>query len=180
MSRRSPSAEGPGGDPERDALAWLARRPLTEVELRGKLEAAGYACAAIDRTCRKMRDIGTLDDRKLAEHYIVTRAERLGHGRERLIAELARRGLSAQVAAAAWDALESRGDLSSADLLARRLGQRLAGRAPLDRRAWAREARALQRAGFSPQEIVRQLEPFRAAGEPAPEAVELEEDHDLA
>jgi regulatory protein len=177
VSRRSPTTAPSGGEAERDALRWLARRPLTEAELRGRLAAAGHPAATADRLCRRMREAGYLDDRRLAEHFIQARAARLGHGPERLVAELVRRGVPPAVARAAWDAAAAGGDVSAAELLGRQVARRLGPRGrPLDRRAWARQARALVRAGFAAEEVERALAPFRSGAEPAEDEPALEAD----
>ena len=76
-----------------EALRQIARRPLTEAELRDRLEAKGYSAGAIEEAVERLHDEGLIDDRGLAIDYILARATRLGHGRSRLVRELERRGV---------------------------------------------------------------------------------------
>jgi regulatory protein len=144
------------------ALSLLARRPLTEAELRGRLAAAGHAADVCDAVCRRLSEHGYLDDARLAEEYIVARAVRLGHGPDRLIAALVRRGLDEDVATGAWRRLVERGDLDPHDLLRDQVVRRLAPYGPKpDRRAYARVYNALLRSGFPADDVTEALRPHR-------------------
>jgi regulatory protein len=145
------------------AIDLLARRPLTCAEVRLKLVAEGCdpseAASAVDRLAAG----GVLDDFRLASHYFLTRSERLGHGRGRLLAELERRGIDPEVAGRAWDALVETGDLDPMARLAREAERRAAAAGgALDRKRYARVYNALLRAGFDPGAVAAALERFRA------------------
>jgi len=163
---------------ERLALDWLARRPLTAAELGRRLAAAGHAPAVVHAACRRLAAAGLLDDRELARHYVVARAERLGHGPRRLVGELVRRGVPQSVARAAWRAAVEDGDLDLDQLLQRQIRRRLGARGGrLDRSGYARVYTALLRAGFPAAAAVVALRPHRppdADDEPQP----VEVDHD--
>lgn len=180
MPERSRQREDAAEQGERRALAWLARRPLTEAELRQRLAAAGHAAAVIEGICRRLGSAGLIDDHKLATHFVVTRAERLGHGRERLVGDLVRRGVSRSTAAAAWDEAVERGDLVPSRLIEEQLRRRLPREQRLDRRAYARVYHSLLRSGFPADSIRRAMAPFRAAAVPDDDAFVEGVDDDLA
>jgi regulatory protein len=151
----------------RDAERWLARRPLTEHEMRERLARAGHAAAAVDVTVEALRRAGLLDDRRLATDFITLRSARLGHGPERLVGQLVRRGVRREVADAAWEEAVAREDVDPLAGLRRRLARAIEhGDGRLDSRSWSRVYNALLRAGFSAEVIERELEPHRPAGDP--------------
>ncbi|NIV48379.1 MAG: hypothetical protein GWN46_17065 [Gammaproteobacteria bacterium] len=146
----------------RAGLKMLARRPLTEAELRDRLLERGHDPDGIEDALAWLVDERLVDDRRLAEEFIATRAERLGHGRERLLRELAGRGVERAAAAAAWSMLVEAGDLSEEAIRRRKVAALVAregGR--LDRPAYRRVYNALLRAGFDASTIVAELGPHR-------------------
>jgi SOS response regulatory protein OraA/RecX len=150
------------------AMRLLGRRPLTEAELRERLATARHAADAIDHACERLREAGYLDDHALALDFIVNRAERLGHGPEKLVAALCGRGVPQGVAEAALQLAIERGDLSPREVLLRRMRRQLRGTAaPLTPRAYARVYNTLRRAGFGGESIRRELDRYR---EPASHA----------
>lgn len=144
------------------ALRLLGRRPLTAEELRRALGERGFASRETAREVRRLEQQGLIDDRALALHYIAVRAERLGHGRERLVRELTERGIARATAERAWSDAVRQGSVEPEQLLARQAGRRVereGGR--LDVRAYRRVYNALLRAGFDPRSIRTRLEPYR-------------------
>jgi SOS response regulatory protein OraA/RecX len=163
------------------ALRLLGRRPLTVEELRLRLERRGFdpaeSAAALDALGRE----GWIDDHELALHYIVVRAERLGHGRERLCRELVGRGVPAEIVERAWSEALQQGRLEPERLLARQASLRVereGGR--LDLRAYRRVYNSLLRAGFEAPSIRTQLEPYIDFADDAEAVVADGLDHDLA
>jgi regulatory protein len=157
------AAEGSGKGALDRALDLVSRRPLTRAEVRLKLVAEGYdpsdAGAAVDRLAAS----GVLDDSRLASHYLLTRSERLGHGRERLLRDLLSRGVDPEVAESAWVAVVGTGDLDPGAQLAREAERRVAAQGGvLDRKRYARVYNALLRAGFDPGAVAAALERYRA------------------
>ena len=151
--------EGGGGA----AAAWehalraLARRPLSENELRGALARGGHAAEDVEAAALRLREAGHLDDRRLAEQVVAAHARR-GHALSRAEQELARRGVEPRAIEAALDELRRLGTPLPA------LGERLAAllaaeRAPLDSRALRRVYNRLLRAGFPQPEVHAALEP---------------------
>jgi len=142
------------------ALGLLARRPLSERELRERLGRRGHASDAVDAACRRLVELGYLDDRKLAAEFIATRALRLGHAPGRLLDDLVARGVERAIARSALDEALARGELSEVELLRRRLRRLLAGAAqPRSRNEFRRVYNALRRAGFTEESILREIDP---------------------
>ena len=148
---------------ERDAIGMLGRRPLTASELRSRLTDRGHDERAVEQACARVHEAGFLDDRRLAYEFIVLRGPRLGHGRQRLLRELARRGVASELAEAAWRQAVEQGDLDPELLLRRKLERQLRGARRLTtERDYVRVYNALRRAGFDEGPIRRELAPYRA------------------
>jgi SOS response regulatory protein OraA/RecX len=146
-----------------EALRLLARRPCTVEEIRQRLSAKGHGAASIEATISRLLSDGHLDDGKLALHYILARAERLGHGRERLLRELGQRGVAGDVARAAWRQATEDHALEPGELLSRQVRRRVeACGGSLDRRDYRRVYNALFRAGHDADRIAAALAPYRA------------------
>lgn len=143
-----------------DAYRMLARRPLSERELRTRLTGRGHAEGEVETALGRLRAAGYLSDEQLALDSIVARAERLGHGRLRLVRNLTERGIDERVAAAAWRRAVDQGDVDPDALLRRAIARRV-GSGALDRRAYARAYNALLRAGFEPDALRSGLGPHR-------------------
>ncbi len=162
------------------AVRLLQRRPLSEDELCRRLEAQGHAAEEVESACQELRQAGYLDDPRLALDFIVTRAERLGHGPEKLLADLLRRGIRAEVARSAMHLAIEQGDVVPRELLRARIRSRLGdGLQHLQPRAYARMYNALRRAGFDEESIGRELEPYRTVLESPGELTADERNDDL-
>jgi regulatory protein len=155
------------GSPEKSAfdraLDLVSRRPLTRAELRRKLSSEGYGAGDVEETAARLSASGLLDDARLASHYLLTRSERLRHGRARLLSDLVRRGVERGVAERAWAEAVEAGDLDPSAGLAREVERRataLGGR--LDEKRYARVYNALLRAGFEPERVEAALERYRS------------------
>jgi SOS response regulatory protein OraA/RecX len=117
-----------------------------------------------ERVVGILREKGLLDDAAVAREFIATRSGRLGHGRLRLLADLVRRGVSPEVAEAAWAEAVRGGDVDPAEAVrraARRAVSRRGGR--LDRRSYPRVYNSLLRQGFDPDAVRAALAEFRTA-----------------
>lgn len=167
-------------DPLEAATRLLARRPLTEYELRRRLEAAGHAAEAVEATCRRLHQLRYLDDRALAVDFIVARAARLGHGPQRMARELERRGVAQAEVAAAFALAAEGGDYDPREALRGRIARGVAPGAELDRRGYARMYNALRRAGFDEAMVEQELEPYRVDADPHSASTTDETDHELA
>ena len=145
-----------------DALRMLARRPLTSHEVRHRLSARGHADPVVEVVLERLRGEGYVDDEKLAVDYIVLRAERLGHGRRRLVGELERRGVEPDLADRCWRVAMDEMGLDPPAVL-RREAERRVSRAGggLDARSYRRVYNALLRAGHDAASVAAELEPYR-------------------
>jgi len=159
-------------------MRFLARRPLSETELRARLEAGEHAASEIEEVCDRLKEAGYLDDHRLAVDFVTTRAERLGHGPEKLVAALCGRGVAREVAEAALRLAVERGDLSPREVLRRRLRRHLGDAAsPRSPRDYARVYNALRRAGFDDGAIREELGPYREpASHTEPTAEEIDDE----
>ena len=161
------------------AVRLLASRSHFRTELATKLARRGYPedeiAAALDRLAAE----GYLDDRRTAAEFTAARVQGGGEGRRRLRAELARRGVDAEVAEEAVGAVTPDDDLPQAREAARRWASRRPPGKPAAAEA-ASLARHLERKGFSHRAIFALLrerpgssEGEEAAAEPGPEEDEL-------
>jgi len=147
-----------GSSVAEEALSMLARRPLTEAELRLRLAARDHSEQEVVTACAYLREAGYVDDGRLALDFIVLRAERLGHGPSRLVDQLCRRGVEREVAQLALQRAIDQGDLDPQRLLRRRLERLLRDAAAQPGlRDRARVYNALRRAGFDDDAIRREL-----------------------
>lgn len=80
------------------ALRALGRRAHSIGELREKLLRRAATDGEVETVLRRLRDLGYLDDRKLAENYAAARLENEGLGRIRVVHELRRRRVAPQLA----------------------------------------------------------------------------------
>lgn len=167
--RRQPRAAGgeasagdaPRPDAESLALRLLARRPLCRQELRERLLEDGSAAAEIDDALDRLEADGVIDDLKLSLHYIVARANRLGLGRTRMLAELERRGVDPEDARAAWARAVREGHVDPDALARKAAAKRIGGAGAIDPGRYRRVYNALLRAGFDPTAIRAALDAHR-------------------
>lgn len=130
------------------ALRLLGRRDHSSAELKAKLLTKGQAAADVDRVVARLLELRYLDDERLAERLATAfSASGRGVGR-RLVLELRKRGIAADLADAAVAATKDETDEIA---LARRL---LARRYPTfgsaaDQRERHRVMNFLQRRGFA-------------------------------
>jgi regulatory protein len=148
-------------DAYRDAVALLARRPLTRHEVVTRLLAKGHDDDAIEAAVLRLAAEGVVDDAALARHWIASQAAPRGRGRDRAVATLAARGVDEAVAASAWSAAVAEDDLDPAELLSRAIRRRLgAPAAELPRPRLARVYNALLSEGFASDAIESALAPY--------------------
>ena len=149
----APSAADEEAECERRAIALLARREHSRLELERKLAARGFGPQVVAETLDRLEQKGLLSSQRFITGFIASRAER-GSGPAKIRAELAGRGIRPDEAAAA---------IAAADVdwvaLARRVRtKRFGGPPPRDYVERARQARFLQGRGFEPKHIDAALE----------------------
>ena len=88
------------------ALDLLSRRPHFRRELASKLARRGYEEDEVETALDRLEERRLIDDAKAARDFVESRSRREPFGRRRLLAELARRGVSEDHALAAVDVLD--------------------------------------------------------------------------
>ena len=114
----------------------------------------GGDTAAVERVLDALEAQGLLSEERFTEQYVGARLGR-GHGPRRIREELRRRGVGA---AAAGEALD-RSPAFWSERASRERTRRFGEAAPADYREWARQARFLERRGFTPEQIRSALGP---------------------
>lgn len=130
------------------ALRILAQRRLTEAQLWQRLERKGYTEEEIRAAVDGCKREGYLDDALFARLFVEGRSKAVGDAR--LVAELVRRGIDREAAAASV----AKAERSEEERLAAALGKLLRTRPAM---SYPGAARALGRLGFSTASIYRML-----------------------
>ena len=137
------------------AVALLARRDYSSVELARKLSDRGYAAEAVAQALAEMGEARLVDDRRYGANVVAYRARR-GQGPVRIRNELRRAGVAAETVESSLAA-----DADSPDFvaLAREARRRKFGAdLPKDWKERSKQARFLQYRGFSTDHIRAVLE----------------------
>lgn len=136
------------------ALTLLARRELSAARLRQRLAARDFPSDQIDDAIARLREAGSLDDRRMA----LAKARSLGavkaRGRARVVREIEALGIDRALAREAVK--EVFGELDEDALLEKALAKRLRGRIR-DAAQFRRLHQYLMRQGFEPGKILAAL-----------------------
>jgi regulatory protein len=135
------------------ALTWLARRELSERQVRERLARRGVVDEEIDAAVARLRGERAIDDRRVALACARSTVRLKGRGRERVRRAVEAIGIARDVARAAVD--EVFADVDEAALIERALTKRWPKSDEPDRREVQRIYQALVRQGF-PADRVRQ------------------------
>ena len=139
-----------------DALRLLARRELTEKQLRDRLLDRDHPREEIDRVIAHLLESRTLDDDRVARAYARTASGVKGRGRLRVMRELTEMGVARQTATEA--VAEVFADVDERALIAKALQKKMRGRPRIaDPAEHARLYQYLMRQGFTPAAIVAAL-----------------------
>ena len=142
----------------RRAFDLLALRSHFERELERKLAQRGYPDTEVAETLERLRGEGLLDDRRTAKEFVRSRLARAPVGRQKLRADLYRRGVPSEVIDEALEALTPDDDREPAREAAERW-RRTRWRPGRDaERQRAALARHLAGRGFSKRAIYLVLE----------------------
>jgi regulatory protein len=134
------------------ALKLLARRELSEAQLRLRLERRQFEPDDIDEAVRRLRRERALDDRRAALACARTQVRVRGRGRARVVRQVESMGIARDVARSAVD--EVFGDIDEAALLEQALEKRLRRGGSLDDAAGVRRVhRYLIAQGFDPSRV---------------------------
>jgi regulatory protein len=137
-------------------LQLLARRELSEAQVRQRLARRGYETTDIDAAIARLLEERALDDRRVAAAIAHTESRVRGRGKLRVRRQIEAAGISASLAQAAVD--EAFADVDSDALLAAAVERRLRGRATIaDAREFQRLYRYLVTQGFDSDRIVAAL-----------------------
>lgn len=137
---------------DRLIVSRLRRSSLSISEVRSALFEHGLDDSEVEEWIERYERLGYLDDRRLAEQLVHNRGVRRGRGSGALLHELGRRGIDAELARDAVDALDPDAELEHATQIADRRVRQLAG---LDRSTAERRLTAfLLRRGYG-SDVVR-------------------------
>jgi regulatory protein len=137
-------------------LALLARRELSEAQLRRRLARRGFAADEVDGAVARLRQERALDDARTAAAIARTQLSIRGRGRLRIKREIEAAGIAASVAERAVD--EAFHDVDSDALLDAALVRRLRGAATIDDEATFRRLyRFLVTQGFDSDRVLQAL-----------------------
>jgi regulatory protein len=144
------------------ALAWLARRELSETQLRSRLARRGSDEEAIDEAITRLKRERALDDRRVALAFARSAVTLKGRGPARIRRDIEALGVDRAVARSAVD--EVFGEVDESALLDRALARRWPRTgAPPDQRALQRIYRFLLQQGFPPDKVLSAFRARRAA-----------------
>ena len=138
------------------ALKMLARRELSEAQVRQRLARGGYQPDEIDLAVARLRDERAIDDARAAEAIARTQTAVRGRGKLRVQREIQAAGVGRAEAQRAVD--EVFRDIDSDALLEAALARRLRGRERIaDDREFQRLFRYLASQGFHADKILNAL-----------------------
>jgi len=154
LRRRRADTSAPADGPviRRAALDLLARREHSTRELREKLLQKLGSAPQLDEELDRLQAEGLLDDNRFAEAFVRMHRNR-GHGPQRILYELAQKGVDAAIAEACVEPKSG----EWVELLRRIRARRFGEEAPASSAEWQRQARHLQTRGFSTEQIRRAL-----------------------
>jgi regulatory protein len=142
-----------------DGLKMLARRELSEQQVRQRLARRGHSEDDIDAAVARLRDERAIDDARTAEAIARTETAVRRRGKLRVRMQIERAGIEKSVARRAVD--EVFGGLDADALLEASLAKRLRGRDITDDRERQRLYRYLVGQGFEPDRVLARLEKRR-------------------
>ena len=134
----------------------LARRELSEMQVRQRLARKGYERDAIDAAIARLREERAIDDARVAEAIARTETSIRRRGKVRVRMQIERAGITKATARHAVE--EVFGAIDDRELLESSLRKRLRGRdAIADDREFQRLYRYLVGQGFEPDRVLAAL-----------------------
>jgi regulatory protein len=171
MPSRTRPPRSPDSDTDRprpgaaylDAVRMLARRDLSEAQLRQRLARKGHERDVVEAAIDRLRAERAVDDERVAERMAHAQASGRLRGKLRVRMEIERAGIDRATARRAVDAVFT-GAVDDAALLDAALAKRLRGRDRLtDESEMARVFRYLVGQGFAPDLVLERLKRYRVA-----------------
>lgn len=143
-----------------DGLKMLARRELSEAQIRQRLARKHHTADDIDAAIARLRDERAIDDARVAEAIARTETSVRRRGRQRVRLQIERAGIAKGVARHAVD--EVFGAVDDEALMEASLQKRLHGREAIeDDRELARLYRYLVGQGFEADRVRQRLDRLR-------------------
>ena len=140
-----------------DGLKLLARRELSEAQIRERLARKGHDPSAIDEAVARLRDERAIDDARVADAIAHTETSVKKRGKLRVRLQIEQAGIAKDVAKRAVE--EAFGGIDEETLIEESLRRRLRGRERIeDDRERQRLYRYLIGQGFDTDRVVRALE----------------------
>jgi regulatory protein len=144
-----------------DGLKMLARRELSEAQVRQRLARQGHPPEAIDLAVTRLREERAIDDARVAEAIARTQTSVRHRGKARVRLQIERAGVDRHTARRAVDGIFA--GVDDDGLLEAALAKRLRGRKVIDdEREFARLFRYLVRQGFEPERVLAALHRHQA------------------
>jgi regulatory protein len=143
-----------------DGLKMLARRELSEAQIRQRLARKQHDAEEIDAAIARLRDERAIDDARVAEAIARTETTIRRRGKIRVRMQIERAGIAKAVARHAID--EVFGAIDDDELMEAALNKRLRGREVIaDDREFQRLYRFLIGQGFESDRVLRRLNRLR-------------------
>jgi len=150
----------PGDSARVAALRMLARRELSEAQIRQRLQRRGHPLDEIESAIDRLKSERAIDDARVAGAIARTETSLKRRGRLRVAQELARAGIARSTARTAID--ETFDDLDDDALLQQALNRRLKNDRPIeDDREFQRLYRYLLNQGFDADRVMHVLQARR-------------------
>ena len=138
------------------ALHMLARRELSEAQIRQRLTRRGESQDSIDEAVARLKAERSLDDERVAGAIARTQTSLRGRGKRRVLQQIEAAGIAKSIAAQAVDEVFQ--DLDADALLSAALSKRLRGRERIaDDREFHRLFRYLMAQGFDSDKVLAVL-----------------------
>ena len=139
----------------------LARRELSEAQIRQRLSKRGESQESIDEAVGRLKADRSIDDERVAGAIARTETSLRKRGRRRVLQQIEAVGISRTIAARAVD--QAFQDLDPDALLAASLARRLRGRERIaDEREFQRLFRYLSAQGFETDKILAHLRKYQS------------------
>jgi regulatory protein len=134
----------------------LARRELSEAQIRQRLAKRGESQESIDETVARLKSDRSIDDQRVAGAIARSQADGRNRGRRRVLQQIEAVGIDKSIASRAVDQVFH--DLDPDALLSASLEKRMRGRARIaDDREFQRLFRYLSAQGFEADRILAHL-----------------------
>ena len=142
------------------ALRMLARRELSEAQVRQRLARRGESQESIDEAIARLKSDRSIDDERVAGAIARTQAAGRNRGRRRVLQQIEAAGIDKSIASRAVDQVFE--DLDPDALLSASLEKRLHGRDRIaDDREFQRLFRYLNAQGFESDKILAHLRKYQ-------------------